>query len=162
MIAANPQAISVADAGTFRESTYKVAQKTDYLICSEDFARQYTGKGIHLEEWDICEEIFRQIEQINGRHAVVTLGENGLLYRKKDGSLGHMPACQVKAVDSTGAGDIFHGAFAYGLTRKWNMEKNLIQSTCASGLSVQKIGGLTSIPEFEEVQKKCNKYKKRT
>ncbi|OUP62438.1 carbohydrate kinase [Drancourtella sp. An177] len=162
MIAANPQAISVADAGTFRESTYKVAQKTDYLICSEDFARQYTGKGIHLEEWDICEEIFRQIEQINGRHAVVTLGENGLLYRKKDGSLGHMPACQVKAVDSTGAGDIFHGAFAYGLTRKWNMEKNLIQSTCASGLSVQKIGGLTSIPEFEEVQKKYNKYKKRT
>ena len=48
---------------------------------------------------------------------MVTLGEKGLLYRR-DGKITLMPAFKVKAVDTNGAGDIFHGAFAYAIKQQ--------------------------------------------
>lgn len=68
-------AISIVDAGTCRESTMQVAKEVDYLVCSEDFARQYTGKTINLNDPKKACEIFEEVEQINHKHAVVTLGE---------------------------------------------------------------------------------------
>lgn len=147
-----PDAVSVIDAGTFRDCTFAVAKEVDYLVCSEDFARQYTGKQADLSDWKACEEIFREVEKINQKHAVITLGARGLLYREEDGSLAHLPACQVQAVDSTGAGDIFHGAFAYGLYRGYSMRKNLEQCSAAAALSVQKLGSQTSIPSREATE----------
>lgn len=58
----NPRAVSVVDAGTLRESTYAVCQKVDYLVCSEDFARQFTHQDITLEDRDADQAVFRQIE----------------------------------------------------------------------------------------------------
>lgn len=84
----------------------QVAKEVDYLVCSEDFARQYTGKTINLNDPKKACEIFEEVEQINHKHAVVTLGEKGLLYRR-DGKITLMPAFKVKAVDTNGAGDIF-------------------------------------------------------
>lgn len=147
-----PDAVSVIDAGTFRDCTFAVAREVDYLVCSEDFARQYTGKQVNLSDWKACGEIFREVEAINQKHAVITLGARGLLYREEDGSLAHLPAYQVQAVDSTGAGDIFHGAFAYGLYRGYSMKKNLEQCSAAAALSVQKLGSQTSIPSGEETE----------
>ncbi len=150
LLHAFPEALSVVDAGTFRDSTYAVAKEVDYLVCSEDFARQYTGRSLDLADWSGCEEIFKEIEKINKKHAVITLGARGLLYREKDGRLCHLPAYKVQAVDSTGAGDIFHGAFAYGLYCGYSLRKNLIQCSAAAALSVQKLGSQTSIPSREE------------
>ena len=84
-------AISIVDAGTCRESTMQVAKEVDYLVCSEDFARQYTGKTINLNDPKKACEIFEEVEQINHKHAVVTLGEKGLLYRR-DGKITLMPS----------------------------------------------------------------------
>lgn len=153
LIKAYPEAVSVIDAGTFRDSTYQTAKEVDYLVCSEDFARQYTGKQADLSDRRGCEELLREIERINGKQAVVTLGERGLLYRENDGEVRHLPAFRVQAVDSTGAGDIFHGAFAWGLYQGIPLRENLIQSSAAAALSVQKLGSQTSIPVREEVQK---------
>lgn len=146
-----PGAVSVADAGTFRESTYAVAQYVDYLICSEDFAEQYTSQKIDPERPQLCRTIFQKIEQINHKHVVITLGERGLLYRKEEGSLCYLPAFPVTAIDTTGAGDIFHGAFAFGLEQNWSMEENLRFSSYAAALSVQRMGGLTSVPDLKIV-----------
>lgn len=153
LIHAWPEAVSVIDAGTFRESTYAVAKEVDYLVCSEDFARQYTGKNPDLSDWPACGEIFREVERINQKHAVITLGAQGLLYREEDGTLRHLPAYKVRAVDSTGAGDIFHGAFAYGLYENVSLRENLRRSSAAAALSVQKLGSQTSIPGKEEAEK---------
>lgn len=157
ILKANPNVPSVVDAGTFRESTYVVAQKVDYLVCSEDFARQYTKKRVDLDNWKECEEIFSQIEGINGKQAVITLGERGLLYRDEKGALSHLPAYRVKAVDTAGAGDIFHGAFAYGLYKKLPLLENLRQCSMASAISVQRRGSQAAIPTLEEVQKGLEK-----
>ena len=92
------------------------------------------------------------MEQINRKRAVVTLGARGLLYREEDGTLCHLPAYQVRAVDSTGAGDIFHGAFAYGLYRGYSLKENLRLGSAAAALSVQKLGSQTSIPSRAETE----------
>lgn len=157
-IAAYPDAVSVVDAGTCRESTLTVAKKVDYLVCSEDFARQYTGETMDLSDWESCEKIFCEIEKINGKQAVITLGEKGLLYRE-DGVLKHLPAFKVKAVDTNGAGDIFHGAFAYGVSKGMSLPDILKLSSMASAVSVQTIGGQTSIPKLTVVEENLKNNK---
>lgn len=147
-----PQAVSLVDAGTCRNATLRVAKEVDYLVCSEDFARQYTGKTIDLDAWESCERIFREIEEINGKYAVVTLGEKGLLYRD-GGDIKRLPAYPAEAVDTTGAGDIFHGVFAYGLWEKMSILDILRLSSMASSLSVRRQGSQTSIPALENVTK---------
>lgn len=159
LIEANPQAISVVDAGTMRESTMTVAKVSDYLVCSEDFARQYTGKQIDLEDREGYEEIFRCIEDINHKYAVITLGERGLLYRSETtGMLCRLPAYPVQAVDTSGAGDIFHGAFSYGLYKGDPLEENLKRSSMAAAISVQYLGSQTSIPRLELVEERLKEY----
>ena len=108
---------------------------------------------MNLKDWKACQEIFAQIEAINQKIAVITLGERGLLYRNEEGEICRLPACQVQAVDTSGAGDIFHGAFAYGLYKKFPLLENLKQSSVTSALSVQKIGSQAAIPTLEEVRR---------
>lgn len=147
-----PEAVSVIDAGSCRETTMHVAEHADYLVCSEDFARQYTAEAVNLENWESCKRIFQKIKAINRKTAVITLGDKGLLY-EENGELQRLPAYQVKAADTTGAGDIFHGAFAYGLYQGLPLLENLRQSSAASAISVQTLGGQSSIPELKTVQK---------
>ena len=128
-----------------------VAEHADYLVCSEDFARQYTAEGIDLEDWEACKRIFQKVKEINHKTAVITLGDKGLLY-EEDGELRRLPAYPVKALDTTGAGDIFHGAFACGLYQRLPLLDNLRQSSAASAISVQTMGGQISIPELKTVQ----------
>lgn len=148
----NPDAVSVVDAGTLRESTYAVCQKVDYLVCSEDFARQFTHQDITLEDREADEAVFRQIESINQKYAVITLGERGLLYRDPAGRLTHLPSYPVQALDTSGAGDIFHGAFTYGLFCGLSLLDNLKQSSMAAAISVQRLGSQASIPTRAEVE----------
>lgn len=155
-----PDAISVVDAGTYRDSTYQVAKEVDYIVCSEDFARQYTGKAVNLENWEECKEIFAEVKKINNKKAVITLGEKGLLY-EMDGELIHLDAYKVKAIDTNGAGDIFHGAFAYGIDKKLELLDILKKSSMASAISVQSMGGQISIPTLAEVEKQLDLVSKK-
>ena len=82
----------------------------------------------------------------------MTLGGDGLFYTESgsERKLFSMPAFKVNAVDSTGAGDIFHAAFSYGLLRGLALEKNLRLASAAAALSVTRPGGRTSIPLLED------------
>ena len=62
-----------------------------------------------------------------------------------------MPGLNVQAVDTTGAGDIFHGAFTYGIANNFDMEKVVTLANIAAGLSVTKMGSRLSIPNLSEV-----------
>jgi len=62
-----------------------------------------------------------------------------------------MPGYKVNGVDSTGAGDIFHGAFVYALASGYNYEDTLRIANIAGALSVRKIGGRYSVPSIAEV-----------
>ena len=66
----------------------------------------------------------------------------------------------MKAVDTTGAGDIFHGAFTYSIANNYDMIKTLKFSNISGALSVTKIGGQYSIPSLEAVEKVYDEYNK--
>ena len=68
-----------------------------------------------------------------------------------------MPPYKVEPKDTTGAGDIFHGAFVYGLCQNYNLEKTIKIASIAAALSVTKIGSKQSMPELEDVMKVYNR-----
>ena len=81
---------------------------------------------------------------------VITLGSHGSVF--DDGECqAHLPALPVDARDTTAAGDIFHGAFAFALLEGKGLRKSLQLATVAAGLSVQKPGGRPSTPELSAV-----------
>lgn len=148
-----PNAVSILDAGSLRPGTEQLASKVKYLVSSERFALQVSGmseiagESARRECLDCLRSHARQDSVI-----VVTMGANGLIYQNESGVYGHVPACSVQAVDTTGAGDIFHGAFTYGILRKRSLSKTLKLATRAAGLSVQHVGGRNSIPTLAAVE----------
>ncbi len=144
---ARPSATTVLDAGSLREGTATLAGKVRHLVCSERFAAQVTGIADVPGHWQEC---VRRLRELYRNTVVITLGAHGCVF--DDGEeRSQMPALAVEARDTTGAGDIFHGAFAFALLKRMNLRKSLELATVAAGLSVQKPGGRPSIPEFNAV-----------
>ena len=154
----NPNAISIIDAGRIKPEVIELAKMVDYVVCSKDFAEEFTKIKIDLKDKEVLERIFNKLEK-NFKNVIITVEENGTLY-KKDNVVKLVPTIDVKEVDSTGAGDIFHGAFAYCLLKKYDIEKSIKIANIAGAISVTRLGGRYSMPSLKEVMsiyKKCLK-----
>ncbi len=145
-----PDARVVVDAGTCRESTLQVARVSDYIVCSQAFAEQHTGRVLPDTDKGLLEALL-DIESINpGCRVAITLGSKGLVYLE-GGKAVRMPAFEAAAIDSTGAGDIFHGAFTYGLSRGLEFVDCLTLGSMTAAISTTRMGSQRSIPELSEV-----------
>ena len=147
---------SIIDAGSFRDATRILSKKIDYLVCSQDFLYQYVPIDIDIKDRGICLKAFQELRKLTSGVIVLTLGEQGLLY-EEDGELHHLPAYKTNAIDTTGAGDVFHGAFAYCLDKGYSLFDTLKIASMAASLSVRKMGGYLSIPTKIEVNKEFKK-----
>ena len=147
-----PNAIKVVDAGKVTEETIKLCEVSDYVICSKDFAELITMERIDYNEPDSLKVVLNKLANMFKGQIVITQEEKGCLYKVQD-KIKMMSGLKVFAKDTTGAGDIFHGAFTYGLTQNLPLEKCLKIANIAAGISVKKVGSSNSIPEVEEVYK---------
>lgn len=148
-----PDSVSVLDAGSVRQGTKELIGKVDYLVASETFARQVTNLPDLLDETRYRECLRRLRESVRlDTNIVVTLGERGLIYDNA-GTCIHLPAYPASVVDTTGSGDIFHGAFAYCILHKVPIIETLKTASMAAALSVQRRGGRLSIPTFDDVRR---------
>jgi sulfofructose kinase len=143
-----PNAVTVLDAGSLRDGTQRLAGCVRYLVSSERFAMQLTREKDVLGNW---QGVLRRLRQISAGILVVTLGEYGLIYDNGQ-QQGRLPALGVEVKDTTAAGDIFHGAFAFALLEPMPLRQALRFATIAAGLSVQKFGGRTSTPDLVQVR----------
>lgn len=125
-----PQAVSVLDAGSYNSRTEQLAGLVDYLVCSEDFCRAVTG----IDGTDLP-AVANQLEVLTEKTCIITLGEKGTVYANEARKV-HQPSIRVKAVDTTGAGDIFHGAFAYAIAKGKSVKDAVKCSSVAAALSV--------------------------
>jgi sulfofructose kinase len=152
-----PHAVSILDAGSLRPGTQELADKVKYLVAAERFALQVSGLP-DLASESAQRECLRRLRAVAREDAivVVTVGSRGLIYEEA-GTLRQVAACAVQAIDTTGAGDIFHGAFAYGVLRGLSLEETLRLATIAAGLSVQRRGGRQSIPTLAAVEEEAGK-----
>jgi sulfofructose kinase len=138
---------AIADLDELYPGVEKLLQNVDYLIVSRDIPGRLTG------EPDI-EMGLRQMQRRYGcLLAAATLGDNGVL--AWDGKRSqHSPAFDVPVVDTTGAGDIFHAGFIYGLLQSWPLERQLDFACAAAALNCTAAGargGIQPVEVIEEV-----------
>lgn len=152
MMVANafPEAISILDAGSMREGTMKLASQVDYLAASERFAVQSCGR-IDLQKEAGRRECVARLREQFSTTVIVTLGERGLVADDGTGFI-CIPAYPAKTVDTTAAGDIFHGAFTHAILHNMPFEEALRFASMTASLSVRVAGGRQSIPPLETVK----------
>jgi sulfofructose kinase len=126
-----------------------VLEHTDYPITSKDFPERLTG------EKDLLKSLPDIFDNFKCRFIAATLGRLGVL--AWDGARFILrPGFRVDAVDTTGAGDIFHGAFVYGLARKQRLE-GILEFACAAAalncVSPGARGNIASLAEIEKLQR---------
>jgi sulfofructose kinase len=137
----------VADLDTVYKKVEQIFPLIDYLIASANFLPAVTG---YNDPFLVLEYMAREYKI---RAAGMTLGRDGSLVYT-GGRFYYSPGFVVETVDTTGAGDIFHGAFAYGLLQGWAIEKILDFSNAMAGLNCTGIGargGIASRIEAEEL-----------
>lgn len=133
------------DAGGLYDGVECLLPYADYLIPSMEFALGHTG----------CQTVEAAAEKLFDLYhpevVVITCGkEGGYMY---DGEKGvKYPIYPAKVVDSNGAGDVFHGAFAAGLMKGYSPLKCCHFASAVSGLKCTGVGARESVPDFETVK----------
>jgi len=136
------------DAGSLLPGIGKLVELSDICIASEFFACKYTG------EKDVdkaVEKLFMMRKQV----AAVTRGNKGVVAFTPDGII-KKKAFKVQVVDTTGAGDVFHGAFVYAYIQDWNTDKCLDFASATAAIKCTGFGGRTNIPGKSNVVKFLN------
>ena len=137
---ARQQGIStILDAGSMHEGTSQLWNQVDYLVASEKFACQFAG-----DEQTALKRLAEQAPTV-----VITLGDKGLIWQSGK-QKGKLSAFSVKAIDTTGAGDAFHGAFAAAVAKNMNWHDVLAYSSAAGSLCCCKIGARQGLPGQKE------------
>lgn len=146
-----PHAITVIDAGRVTQELLELCKYIKYIVCSKGFAETVTNLKFDFNNPQSLVNVYTKLQnKYPNANIVVTLEEHGALYQV-DNQIKIMPGLKCNAVDTTGAGDIFHGAFVYGLANNFDMEKTITLANIAGGLSVQKMGSRLSVPNLSEV-----------
>lgn len=146
----NKDAISILDAGNLRDGTKKLAPLVNYLICSHDYAEDFTNLKIDYKNKKSIEKVYKKMKETYTNTLIITLEEAGC-YTEIDGKGEIIPSIKVKPVDSTGAGDIFHGAFAYFITHDYSLKDSLKYANITGALSTLKVGSRFSMPDLADV-----------
>ena len=139
----------VADFDNRYAGVEGLLQFVDYAITSKDFPSRLTG------EPSLLESLPKMLTMFKCRLTGATLGRLGVLVW--DGVRFTLcPGFRVDAVDTTGAGDIFHGAFLYGLVHAWEVKETLEFSCAAAALNCRSLGargGIRSVAEIRQMQR---------
>jgi len=145
--AASRDVTVLLDAGSLHEGMGELLALAQVVVASERFLTEFAPRG---EVEDGLAELLRT----GPRVAVVTLGEAGSVGLEGT-KLIRQPAWQVQAVDTTGAGDVYHGAFGCGLLSGWPLERIMHFASVAAGMSCQGLGGRAALPDRAEVLEAC-------
>ncbi len=149
LILDNPNAISIIDAGRVNDYTKELGKMATYLVCSKDFAEEFTNKKIDYNHKESIITIYEELKIYFKTNIIITLEEKGSFTKIEDYKV--IPSIPVTPLDSTGAGDIFHGAFTYFIAKGYDLEKTIKLASITGALSVEKIGSRYAIPELNQV-----------
>jgi len=130
---------TILDAGSLHTGTSALMDKVDYLVCSEKFALQYAGH----------EEKALNRMAATASSVVITLGERGIIWHRH-GKRGALPAYPIQAIDTTGAGDAFHGAFAAAVCANMDWLDILKYATAAGAFCCTRMGARHGLPDKKQ------------
>ncbi|MFH1755672.1 MAG: PfkB family carbohydrate kinase [Candidatus Latescibacterota bacterium] len=132
----------VVDAGTLRDGMLELARCSDYFLASAAFSRALVGGDKPLLA---CEKLLALGPSLVG----ITRGAEGYT-AVSGGKIIERPAYPVRAVDTTGCGDIFHAGFIYGVIQGWEDEESLEFAAWAASRVSLRLGGRDGIPPLSQ------------
>lgn len=133
------------DVDTIYPGFERVLPNVDYLVASAEFPERWTG------ETDPLRALERIQNEYGMRFAGMTLGAHGALARV-NGRFVYSPGFVVNAVDTTGAGDVFHGAFCYSVIERMDVRVALDFSNAMAALNCTALGARGGIRTAEEAR----------
>ena len=135
----------IADLDKVEPLTSELIKEIDFIITSSRFPMLYTGISGQ-------KKALFELQKHTSGFLCATLGHEGVI-ALLNGEFLHVEGFKVDTVDTTGAGDVFHGGFIYGLLQNWEVKKILRFSNAVAALKCQDLGGRKGIPTMEEVQR---------
>lgn len=133
----------MVDAGRMRPGMLDIARQCNYVVAAEQF---FLDLG-----WDCTPGHFSALAAGLGAPVVtVTLGAGGSL-TWEGGKPFHVPAFLVEAVDTTGAGDVFHGGYGYGILQGWGVRETVVFATALAAMKCRRVGSQRGIPALHDV-----------
>jgi sulfofructose kinase len=135
----------VLDAGTMREGSLELASMVDVLIASERFAEPLVGKGAPPKM------VLKRLGELGPREVVITRGTKGSMGLRGEEVI-VQDAFTVEARDTTGAGDVYHGGYIYGMANGWDMRECMQFASAVAALKCKEIGAQKGIPRLVEVE----------
>lgn len=150
-IAREAGAKTVLNAAPYHFLPDSIHEYVDYWVVNEIEASQFFKCDIVSAS--SCHAMLKYEPIRTGRESwVVTLGKGGAVLIESSG-IYEIPGIEVNAVDSTGAGDSFTGAFVVGLSEGMSSFEAAVFANKVAALSVTKLGGMTGLPTREEVER---------
>jgi len=139
----------VLDIDDWDEQREKLVNLTDVLIGSETFARNFHSSN----------PIFalERIAALGPQIVILTQGEKGCLGKVGNETF-QVPGYHIDVIDTTGCGDVFHGAFVFGLLKDWDISYTARFANAVAALKCTKLGGRTGIPNLAQTQEFMKKH----
>jgi len=134
------------DVGSIRNDVSRLFPYVDHLICADEYALPYTGRK-HIKD-----AIKKLKTKCNGT-VVVTSGIKGSIGFEESEGFARQKAFRVKAVDTTGAGDVYHGAYIFGFLSGMDLKNRMLTASAAAAIKCTKPGGRTAIPTYNQIRK---------
>src|SRR6266403_1236505 len=135
----------IADVDELYPGVETLLKSVDYLITSRDIP------GCLTEEPDLKKSLPALQKRFASRLTAATLGEEGVL--AWDGAQFHYaPAFRVQPIDTTGAGDIFHAGFIYGILQGWPLQRQLDFACAAAALNCTALGARAGIQPVAAIE----------
>ena len=138
----------VIDAGTLREGFLDLIIFADILITSEKFAEAVSNTDNYTPE----SAILKLKELSNADIIIITRGLKGSIGLTKNTTI-VQNAFKINAVDTTGAGDVYHGAYIYGLLMEWDMTSCMRFASAVAAIKCRHVGVKKAIPTLKEIKK---------
>jgi ribokinase len=135
--------VTILNPAPYQEISAELLALSDWIIPNETEYRELCG------ELPITDEILKNFRP--GKNSIVTLGSRGAVYISADGELTKVEAPIVTAVDTTGAGDAFVGAFAFSLASGKDPVAAMTLGIKVASLSVTRKGAQSSYPDQAEI-----------
>ena len=133
------------DVDTIYHGFDRVLPYVDYLIASTNFPVQWTSLTDPFQALGLIQKEYGM------KVAAMTLGAHGAL-ALTDGKFHYSPAFVVNCEDTTGAGDIFHGAFCYAVVKNYAIDDALLFSNAMAALNCKALGAQGGIGTMEDAR----------
>jgi len=136
----------IMDIGSIRNDVSELLPQVNHLICAEEYALPFTRQK-HIKD------AIKKLRTKCPGTVVVTSGTKGSLGFDNESGYIRQRAYKIKAVDTTGAGDVYHGAYIFGFLNGWSLKKRMEIASAAAAIKCTRPGGRTAIPTFARVRR---------